>query len=296
LRDRAAKRAADAIEAAAATPPPSLPAMSEIEALAISDMPLEAPAPEVPAVEAPATEIPAPVEAAPVVEPSVEAAPVVEAPVVEAPVIEAPVVEASVVEVPVAETPVVETPAVEAPIPVIARPRPTAAPSFLRVRTASAGGALTARWQRIATIGGLSVLLALQLLLAQRDVLAADARWRPTVGALCALLRCSVPDWRQPDAFVMLSRDVRPHARAPGTLQIDASFRNDARWPQPWPRLVVSLSDIDGRVVGTRAFSAREYLGAQPTQNTLASGQTAAVHLAVIEPAPGIVAFSFEFR
>jgi hypothetical protein len=155
---------------------------------------------------------------------------------------------------------------------------------------------MPARWRHIAAIGGLSLLLALQLLLAQRDALAADARWRPTVGALCNVFRCPVPAWRQPDAFTMLSRDVRPHPTAPGTLRIDASFRNDARWAQAWPRLVVSLSDVEGRVVGTRAFSAREYLGAAPTQNTLASGQTAAIHLDVVEPAPGIVAFSFDFR
>ena len=60
--------------------------------------------------------------------------------------------------------------------------------------------------------------------------------------------------------------------------------------------LVVSLSDIDGRIVGTRAFSAHEYLGAEVTQNTLGPGQTAAISLAVVEPAPGIVAFSFDFR
>jgi len=48
--------------------------------------------------------------------------------------------------------------------------------------------------------------------------------------------------------------------------------------------------------VGTRAFSAREYLGGAPTQNTLAPGQTAAISLAVVEPAPGIVSFGFEFR
>ena len=95
----------------------------------------------------------------------------------------------------------------------------------------------------------------------------------------------------------MLSRDVRPHPRAAGTLLIDASFRNDARWAQAWPMLVVSLSDIDGRVLGTRAFTAREYLGdAAGTQSTLAPGQTAAIQLAVVEPAPGVVAFSFEFR
>jgi len=117
------------------------------------------------------------------------------------------------------------------------------------------------------------------------------------MSALCAVLQCALPAWRDPEAFTMLSRDVRPHPSAAGTLQIDASFRNDARWAQAWPRLVVSLSDIDGRVLGTRAFTAREYLGeVSATQTTLGPGQTAAISLAVVEPAPGVVAFSFEFR
>jgi hypothetical protein len=135
-----------------------------------------------------------------------------------------------------------------------------------------------------------------QLLLAQRDTLAADAQWRPTIATLCSLLRCQLPPWREPAAFTMLGRHVRPHPDAPGTLQVDASFRNDARWPQPWPRLQLSLADIDGRVVGARTFAAAEYLGAAPSQPMLAPGQTAAISLAVVEPAPDIVAFSFDFR
>jgi hypothetical protein len=179
--------------------------------------------------------------------------------------------------------------------PPLAR-RGAPAPSFARTGR-GLRAAMPARWTSFAALGALSLLLAVQLLLAQRDALASQARWRPTISALCAMLRCDVPAWHQPDAFTMLSRDVRPHATAAGTLQIDASFRNDARWPQAWPRLVLSLSDIDGRVVGTRAFTAHEYLGdAAGAQPTLAPGQTAAVSLAVVEPAPGVVAFSFEFR
>lgn len=189
-------------------------------------------------------------------------------------------------------------PAVAPPPPKVTPPlaRRAAAPSFARTRS-GLRAAMPARWTSLAAIGGLVLLLALQLLLAQRDALAADQRWRPTIGALCGMLRCNVPAWREPDAFTMLSRDVRPHPDAAGTLQIDASFRNDARWPQAWPRLVVSLSDIDGRVLGTRAFTSKEYLGdSAGTQPTLAPGQTAAISLAVVEPAPGVVAFSFEFR
>ena len=183
-----------------------------------------------------------------------------------------------------------------------ARPRASShAPSFARtrgggLRAIASQGPVSSEWIRAGAVGVLALLLGLQLLLAQSETLAANARWRPTVNALCGVFRCTTPAWRQPEAFTMLSRDVRPHPRAAGTLQIDASFRNDARWPQGWPLLVVSLSDIDGRIVGTRAFSAHEYLGAEATQNTLGPGQTAAISLAVVEPAPGIVAFSFDFR
>ena len=142
----------------------------------------------------------------------------------------------------------------------------------------------------------LTLALGLQLLLAQRAVLAADPGWRPAIAALCGVLRCTLPPWREPAAFTMLSRHVRPHPDAPGTLLIDASFRNDARWPQPWPRLELTLSDVDGRTVGARTFDAREYLGAPPTQSELAPGQSASLSLAVVEPAPDIVSFTFDFR
>jgi hypothetical protein len=296
LRERAAKRAAEADAARIATLAAEAEAISEIEALAISDMAPELPAvPEpAPIAEPPIAPAPAPISIREIPEPApISIAEIAAAPPIAIPA--PPPIPAPDIRAPT-PAPVEETPAPAPPTPrPAARTRTTTAPSFARVRT-SPGSAWPAQWPHIAVFAALSLLLALQLVLAQRDALAANARWRPTIDALCGVLRCSVPAWRQPDAFTMLSRDVRPHPRAPGTLQIDASFRNDARWAQPWPRLVVSLSDIDGRVVGTRAFTAREYLGAPPTQNLLASGQTAAIRLAVVEPAPGIVAFSFEFR
>ena len=173
--------------------------------------------------------------------------------------------------------------------------RRTDAPSFTRPRV-RASAVSRIGWRSLVAAGGLSLLLVLQLLLAQRDTLAASPRWRPTIAAMCATLRCSLPPWREPAAFTMLSRDVRPHPGATGTLLINASFRNDARWPQPWPRLLLTLSDLDGRMVGARSFGADDYLGAAPTQSELAPGQTAAVTLSVVEPAPNIVAFTFDFR
>jgi hypothetical protein len=152
------------------------------------------------------------------------------------------------------------------------------------------------RHRSAVAIAGLSLVLVLQLLLADRAQLAANAQWRPLLVLLCNGLRCSLPPWHEPDAYTVLQRDVTPDPRRPGVLHVSASVRNDARWPQALPTLLLTLSDADGRVAGARAFAPAEYLGASSTKNELASGQRVAIRLDVIEPAPNIVAFTFDFR
>jgi len=175
-----------------------------------------------------------------------------------------------------------------------ARPRRKGAPSFAR-HTAVHAKTRT-HWGWYAGIAALALLFALQLLLAQRHELAADPRWRPFVEGACGVLRCDVPAWREPAAFTMLQRTVRPQPGSAGVLAVEASFRNDARWPQPWPTLVLSLSDVDGRPVGVRAFAPSEYRAAHRPDDRLLPGQSANVTFQVIEPAPRIVAFTFDFR
>ncbi len=144
---------------------------------------------------------------------------------------------------------------------------------------------------------GLVLLLGLQIVIADRARLAGDARWRPLVNAACAVARCALPPWRDPATLTLLTRDVRPLPAYPGVLQIQASFRNDARWAQAWPWLQLSLSDADGRVIGTRVFSPQDYLGQAPAaQDTLAPGQAVQVAFRVREPAASTAAFSFDFR
>ena len=94
----------------------------------------------------------------------------------------------------------------------------------------------------------------------------------------------------------MLQRSVRPKPGESGVLAVEASFRNDARWAQSWPQLVLSLSDVDGRPVGQRAFQPQEYRRAHRVGDELLPGQSATVTFEVIEPAPRIVAFTFDFR
>ena len=167
-------------------------------------------------------------------------------------------------------------------------------PSFIRMPEAEAPA--RTRWQAPVVIVALAVLLLLQIVLAQRTQLAADARWRPLVSGLCVVVRCDVPAWREPAAITLVRRDIHPHPTHPGVLQVTAGFRNDARWPQAWPALQLTLSDVDGRALGTRTFQPREYLAHAAPGPTIASGQVVDVAMDMLEPAPGVVAFTFDFH
>jgi hypothetical protein len=172
------------------------------------------------------------------------------------------------------------------------RKRSSHAPSFAR-RHAPAP-VRTTHWRSWLVVAALAVVLFAQILLAQREELAANARWRPLISGVCGVLRCQVPAWREPAAFTMLQRSVQPKPGARGVLHVSASFRNDARWEQPWPTVLLTLSDMDGRQVGLRAFTPADYLGKRD-QGHIAPGQSATIELDVIEPPRQVVAFTFDF-
>lgn len=129
----------------------------------------------------------------------------------------------------------------------------------------------------------------------QRAQLAANPRLRPLLVALCQPLRCTLPPWHESAAITMLARDVIAQPDHPGVLRVQASFRNDARWPQPWPALALSLADVNGRPLGARRFQPAEYLGNAPHPPQLEPGQAVSIAFDIIEPAPNVVAFDFRF-
>ncbi|MGF6417444.1 hypothetical protein ABH900_000911 [Stenotrophomonas sp. AN71] len=165
-------------------------------------------------------------------------------------------------------------------------------PSFLGTARPRAQPAPRWHWLLVA---GLAMLLVLQSVLADRARLAADAGNRAWLGALCGALRCSLPAWHEPTAFTMTSREIRPLPGRAGVLQVQASIRNDARWAQAWPDLRLSLSDADGRVIGSGVFVPTQYLGENPGAALLEPGQSARIAFRVQEPAASTVAFTFDF-
>lgn len=173
-------------------------------------------------------------------------------------------------------------------------PRPL--PSFVRPPPRFAPLSRPARWGVGAGLLLASLLLAVQVLVADRARLAADARYRPAMAQACALLGCTLPPWREPRAFTVLSREIQPHPTHPQALLVTASFRNDARWTQPWPLLQLALTDLDGSRIGLRRFQPEEYLGGPPSREGLAPGQSATIALEILDPGNRAVAFEFDFH
>lgn len=151
-------------------------------------------------------------------------------------------------------------------------------------------------WRWLSAVVVLAALLVVQLMLADRHRLAADAGWRPRLEWMCGTLRCTLPPWHEPDALRVTSREVRPHPKVPGVLLVTLSFRNDARWAQPWPLLEIALHDLDGQALGLRRFTPTEYLGSPPARPLIAPGQSASATLEILDPGKRAVAFTFDFH
>ena len=175
------------------------------------------------------------------------------------------------------------------------RGRKPGTPSFART-SQQAAIPLGPRWPGLVVIAALLLVLATQLLLVERATLAASTQWRPLIARACAVLLCELPPWHEPEAIAMLDRGVQPHPRLSGVLAVRASFRNDARFPQPWPMLLLNLADVDGRPVAQGLLYPREYGAPADGAMLLAPGQVASIEFSVREPEPRSVAFSFEFQ
>lgn len=174
---------------------------------------------------------------------------------------------------------------------------PRALPAFLGgARRGGDPGAPRGHGLAWLAVAALALLLVLQVLLADRARLAADARWRPTLELLCGALGCALPAWHAPGDFTITARDVRPHPSVAGALMITASFRNDGAFAQAWPRVELTLSDLDGRDIATRAFAPRDYLGRPADDERLQPGQDASITLEVVDPGRSALAFRFDFR
>ena len=153
------------------------------------------------------------------------------------------------------------------------------------------------RWPWVLASLLLLVLLGVQAAWIERAALIRNRVTGPWLQRSCATLGCRLPLVRDPSALRLLARKVEAQPGAPGTLLIGATIRNDAPFAQPWPVVVLTLSDASGKKIAMRRVLPREYLGdAQLLRAGMQAGASAALMIEAKDPGQQAVAFDFAFE
>ena len=171
------------------------------------------------------------------------------------------------------------------------KPDPDNLPSF--ARPAPPHVPASTRWWLV--VAALGTLLVVQIFFEHRYQWAELPQWRAAYERACDWFDCSLPVWRQPEAWTLLNRDISPHPSTGDALVVTATLRNDAQWPQPAPLVELAMTDIDGQTIAMRRFRPSEYLGESASER-FTPGQSVLLRLELVDPDKTALAYSFEFR
>jgi hypothetical protein len=119
---------------------------------------------------------------------------------------------------------------------------------------------------------------------------------RAAMELFCGQLKCDLPLRRDLASMEIVERAVRDHPSVDDALLINATFVNRASFPQVYPVVQVSFSNISGTPVQMRRFLPEEYLpGGQQPEEGLLPGEQAQLVLEVMDPGASAVSFQFDF-
>lgn len=128
----------------------------------------------------------------------------------------------------------------------------------------------------------------------ERDRLAQDARYRPLMEAACRLTGCVLPVRRDLSRIEVLDRQLAPAEGAVDGLEFHSVLANYAAFPQPFPRLKLSLTHFDGDPIAQRTFPPEEYLPPEVAAKTMPVGEPFEIRLLLAPPEKTLGGFSIE--
>jgi hypothetical protein len=139
----------------------------------------------------------------------------------------------------------------------------------------------------------LVLLLVWQVKTFYLDDLAQIPLLRPYLETVCRPLGCVLPPRRDLARIELAGTSISINPEVPGALAITAGLRNNARFPQPYPPLRVTLTDREGKVVGRRTYSPEEYR-AGPVPGLLPVGEVRDVTINLAQPDRDVVGYEVE--
>lgn len=140
----------------------------------------------------------------------------------------------------------------------------------------------------------LMLIFVLQAVYFSRHDLARNPAYRPYLAKACEMIGCNINVKYDIKQIEIIGRDVRTHPSADNALIAGTTLINNARYPQPYPLLTLTFSDITGTKRAERRFTPREYL---KSGTDILAGMTpdlpVQVELELVDPGKDAVNFEF---
>lgn len=114
----------------------------------------------------------------------------------------------------------------------------------------------------------------------------------PVLATFCGLTGCELPVQKDIDQLTLVRHQMSSHQSLENVLVISVDLINRARFPQPYPVLVVSMANGQGQAVAFRKFQPEEYLEPEELSNTLPASEPVRIKFEIIDP--GVEASSSE--
>ena len=142
------------------------------------------------------------------------------------------------------------------------------------------------------------IILLLQLAYFKRSELAQNPTLAPHIHKICnAIQLCNIPIKHTFGQFQLETRNIHTHPTVAKALVVTATFRNNANFTQPYPTLVLSMSNIGGEEIATRRFLPKEYLNKFSDEKLgIATQQSTSISLEIVDPGDQATAFEINFQ
>jgi predicted Zn finger-like uncharacterized protein len=115
----------------------------------------------------------------------------------------------------------------------------------------------------------------------QRDKILQHEEVRPWLERFCYTFLCTLPPTRDLKSFRMQEHVAQVHPDIDDAIQFEATFINNATFPQPYPDLQLTFEDANSNSLAQRRFKPIEYLQ-QPPQKDQQMRPKGSVHIKLI--------------
>lgn len=122
-------------------------------------------------------------------------------------------------------------------------------------------------WTLLAVV--LALVLAAQYAWFQRDQLSQISSLRPIYDTACELAGCTLPALTDVSAVNVANNQVRINPADPGTVLVDLVLRNQAGFEQPFPQVIVTFLNDQGRTTQRYRVNPQQYLTGNIKPNDL---------------------------